>query len=527
MEKNKFSLYLVTSMVVFVLSFNCSHADEYSFFGGIKRDEALKAGTYYYEEMCFMTGKPVLLKGWVTIPKKKNLDQYKLTYKYDLKSLDSKVQLSRNVTYTITRELNDKMNQEIINAVIESGGLKETVTLDDKVYNLTNYKFDNSIIRDLQPAMDFKSGRLYYEKVFKTDGEFENSGSMIKIIAESETEVGYKNMWSSVDTSVINQSIYYSELPMVREKTDFSPGEYSDKVKKNNDWQGNVKYKHSTESKTSFDYVSNNVQSISFRKGLIKSKNVEDVIEYEYDLPNSKAAEEGQPDRLRGEDRLDSYVYNESSMLPIPKYVDIGGYWAEKDIFQMASLGAFDLEVAFEPLISINREQFARAIANTFDSVDLKSDKELKSDKIKSKRPNAELSKFFDVGVGDKYEVFINYVNDKKIMIGEGNGQFLPKRPLTRAEAITVIVRALGIDDIAPILPFQTSYRDDNRIPNWAKPSIYMATKVGIVNGYNDNTIQPNKLVTRAEASRMLSNLIEYLREDITVDYREKLMDEM
>ena len=82
-----------------------------------------------------------------------------------------------------------------------------------------------------------------------------------------------------------------------------------------------------------------------------------------------------------------------------------------------------------------------------------------------------------------------------------------------------------GIDEMAPALPYTTHFTDDAKIPLWAKDCIYMASKTDIIGGYPDGSIRPLSLMTRAEAAVMLDALIEHLRNDITVDYREKLLN--
>ena len=44
------------------------------------------------------------------------------------------------------------------------------------------------------------------------------------------------------------------------------------------------------------------------------------------------------------------------------------------------------------------------------------------------------------------------------------------------------------------------SFADNDRISDWARSSMVTAVKNGIINGYPDNTVQPQGLATRAEA---------------------------
>jgi hypothetical protein len=66
---------------------------------------------------------------------------------------------------------------------------------------------------------------------------------------------------------------------------------------------------------------------------------------------------------------------------------------------------------------------------------------------------------------------------------------------------------------------------DDADIPDWAMDSIYMAYEVGLVTGYSDGTIRPNNFVSRGEAAVLIESLIGHIKDDITYDYREKIIN--
>lgn len=510
------------------------YADSYSIFGGLKRELTLKKGVYYYEELSFMSGKPVVLKGTVTVPNVPNSKEYKLSVKYELQNKVEEMNISRTVSYAVKESTSNEMGQKITNWTIPEGGLKETVKIKDKTYELSSFQFDNSSIRDKKPAIDFISSNIYYKKVFHTDGALSDTGSRIVIIGESKTDLAYENYWSKLNSRIIGVSVEYDDLPKPTIAGSVGPDTPATPQSAGLSWKGTAQYKFSTNTQSSFENVVNDVQSISFKKGLLKSENTEDVLSYSYDMPafgTAKETEEKEENREeqvkrnKGEGMLSAYVYEKSTRLPVPKFKDIGGHWAEKDIFKLASIEAFEMDEVFFPDVFVTRAQFARAMVNSVSHVDTESVEQRKAELIKSKRKGADPLPFEDVPRDDRYFVFIDKANSEGIMVGEGNEQFLPARPLTRAEAITVMMRSIGVVDIAPAMPFDTGFVDDKDIPVWAKPSIYMAREIGVVKGYEDGTSQPLSHVTRAEASAMLSRLIEHLRRDITLDYRERLLE--
>jgi len=84
-----------------------------------------------------------------------------------------------------------------------------------------------------------------------------------------------------------------------------------------------------------------------------------------------------------------------------------------------------------------------------------------------------------------------------------------PDNNITRAEAIVVIVKALGYKESKNI---NMKFGDMASIPDWAKGYIQTAVDLGIIHGYEDNTIRPNNKITRAEMVVVLVNAFKLSR---------------
>ncbi|URN92542.1 MAG: S-layer homology domain-containing protein [Candidatus Pristimantibacillus lignocellulolyticus] len=81
---------------------------------------------------------------------------------------------------------------------------------------------------------------------------------------------------------------------------------------------------------------------------------------------------------------------------------------------------------------------------------------------------------------------------------------YKPNKDVTRAEFMTFINRAFGLTGTATL-----NYSDVQSSTNkWYVKEIGKAVQAGYVKGYTDNTIRPNDLITRQEAAVMLSNLV-------------------
>lgn len=89
------------------------------------------------------------------------------------------------------------------------------------------------------------------------------------------------------------------------------------------------------------------------------------------------------------------------------------------------------------------------------------------------------------------------------------SGQFEPDRPLTRAEVAAMIVRTMGKEaDAAQSAAAVGRFADGGQIAASFRGFLGFAVEKGIVAGYEDNTLQADRLVTRAEAVVMIQRAL-------------------
>jgi len=96
-------------------------------------------------------------------------------------------------------------------------------------------------------------------------------------------------------------------------------------------------------------------------------------------------------------------------------------------------------------------------------------------------------------------------ISDKGWMIGTRDFYFEPNKPLTRAQAATLLVRVLELK------------RNNNSIPafvdvptnHWAKTDIEIAALHGIMQGQGNKRFAPDEFVTREEMATLLSRLLQ------------------
>ncbi|RKD22015.1 S-layer homology domain-containing protein [Caminicella sporogenes DSM 14501] len=486
-------ILIFTIIFLVFLSFN-SYASPVGFTGGVN-DE------YEYEEVVFITGEPIKFTGQIKINEREKNDVKTVNYRFDLKPEDKSIKgkLTRNITVeTKFNNRNDK-GQAIGQTSLTK--FSEKIEIGDDKFELKDYQFSKSDIIDKRPASDFYSGNIKGRKYYTIN---KDEGKVVVDI--SGGDVGYENFWGSTETQILNYYINYEKE--------------TDDTKVN--WNGTVKVQVSDSLSKKLKYSDNMVNLSSFNGGYIKVTDREIISKYEYNLPRLKDGIPYKDRRNSGEIELSKKMVPKIERLIVPKFRDVNGHWAESYIEKLYSLDVFDEKSEFfTPDIPMTRLEFTRAIIKACDIRTLIDKKDRRSRRTKQE---VEKSPFVDISADDKDYVYIKEGLSKGIIQGTSSGIFNPEGPLTRAQAITIIIRALGFNNKAPNPGYFTSFDDDRNIPDWARDSIYVAREIGIIRGDDNNRVYPNKVMTRAEASAMLVRFLEFLEKDLQKDYRENIV---
>ncbi|WP_270167326.1 S-layer homology domain-containing protein [Paenibacillus sp. SYP-B4298] len=87
------------------------------------------------------------------------------------------------------------------------------------------------------------------------------------------------------------------------------------------------------------------------------------------------------------------------------------------------------------------------------------------------------------------------------ITSGYADGSLRPNGPVTRAEFVTMLSRALRLEGE----PAAVRFADASVIPAWAQGHIAKATAAGLVSGYSDQTFRPDSQISRAELAVLIA----------------------
>jgi len=98
------------------------------------------------------------------------------------------------------------------------------------------------------------------------------------------------------------------------------------------------------------------------------------------------------------------------------------------------------------------------------------------------------------------------------ILKGDAQGNLNLDKPITRAEALALIIRISGLEKSADLMKGQTRFADVNPDPGlqWATGYINLGVGQGIVNGYPDGSFKGNAQVTYAEMAKMILYAMNY-----------------
>ena len=114
--------------------------------------------------------------------------------------------------------------------------------------------------------------------------------------------------------------------------------------------------------------------------------------------------------------------------------------------------------------------------------------------------PTTLAASFKDVSESHTFSEEIHYLVEKKIIAGFEDNTFKPQQFVTRAQAATMIGRALGLNGTKVVTPFPDVASD-----SVASGYIKEAAKLGIIKGYEDGTFRPNTVVTRGQLAIFLT----------------------
>lgn len=439
------------------------------------------------KEMIFISGKPIEMEGTLTVSNSGKNSSSTESYTYKLEDEDGNT-LSRQLTFSITS--NEKNNGQI-SKVWELTKFSENITIGTTTYTLEKYDFSRTELDDVKPVGTYFAGNIDAVKTY-SDG---TDKGKIKITG-SGSSYGYNTCWAN--NEVVNMTYTISGMSGTGEN-----------------WTGKYKTTTSNTDKKNIVYIENKPTEISFDGGFMISESNVSTLRYYSELPE-----------FYGTKMLNYIVTDEGSSkyesFPVQTRLanynlkGIKGHWGEQALRQ-----AFALEYMDEwkdnttPNSGVTRGEFAKIIALAL-KIDM--DNDTKNNTANSSNQK-EQQIYKDVPETNEYYKYIMALTEKGVVKGTGNSRFQPNAIISRAEAVTMIITALGFEDKAPEPLPLLNFNDNADIPKWAEKYIYMANKIGLINGDEYGNVMPTKSLTKAEIATITNNMVKYIIEDLGEEY--------
>ncbi len=482
-------------LTIYMLSITAAAAPGYE--PGISGEATSKNGEFKYKEMVFVSGEPILFEGTVSI--KEDSRGTKTTLQYELANAAKNAELSRKVVYLNSESRNNLGNQTTYASSLDPK-YTEIIEIGNDSYELTEYLFTRSGLTDDKTIIKYMVSDWNGSKTYsKNDGVGE-----VRIDFYTNA-VGYNNFWSSTDTAFYNYSITYRYKDSVNSTT------FKEVV-------GTVEYAVSDSVVKTMEYVNNDPKDISFKGGYVLKEGQENIVSYIYDLPDLSRTNPASS-RKKGRDSFRTNTIPVLTRTFAPTIKDVpDSYWAAEDIKKMVSMDIISVQNSnyFMPRSFMSRGEFAKAIVKACDI----SLEDAAKKRLKSYTPT-----FIDVDKNHPFYDYIEVAANMGVMAGTSSTRFSPDEYLTKSQAAAIIVRAMGLEESSDVSSTRTAFRDDLDVPAWAKKSVNVAHRMGIISANSYNEIEPNRLMTRAESSVMLNRFIRYLQFDIRKEYREKIIN--
>lgn len=186
---------------------------------------------------------------------------------------------------------------------------------------------------------------------------------------------------------------------------------------------------------------------------------------------------------------------------------DMRGHWAHAAAISMYREGIIDAEnMCFDPTGHVSRGEF---LVWAMKALDIDP-------------ADSAISVFADEG--EMSEELRSYLS-AAVTLGAVKGYskeaglyFNPDDAITRAEACVILDRLADFDTSTEVSAFSgnagrilPAFADATAVPAWAQDAMYTLVMCGVITGTDDGRLEPDAIMTRAEAAQLLSTVFDMM----------------
>jgi len=169
-------------------------------------------------------------------------------------------------------------------------------------------------------------------------------------------------------------------------------------------------------------------------------------------------------------------------------------HWAHGYIVRAVEEGLLEPEIngKLHPNRAIDRAEFAQMVVKAFEGV--------RTLRVRTQNPN-----FTDVHDPEYFDA-VQILAKAGVVKGYPDGTFRPLQSLTRAEGVKILLSVSGFSSSNSKSSNSKSIFAD--VIGWEKPWVSEAVNRGMVRGYGDGTFRPHGKLTRAEALKLIFEMM-------------------
>ncbi|WP_113672624.1 S-layer homology domain-containing protein [Vallitalea guaymasensis] len=496
----RISMKILFLIFAFSITSICVYADmgDMGYFGGISEGtnlpktiekyvpvKLLKTRVMRYKEMVYISGEPIEFEGTIKVTKNddvidtKESGSYSEKYVISAKNLEKNSTLDRTINFTTSFYYvdGDFKKQIVRDSTVSSW--TEKIVIDDVTYTLD----DTFSIYSLTGVEDITPGVSYYDTSVSYEARFLSSNNETITIKTEGSVYGYDQPWSKVESGKLTMDIIG---PKDRMQVTLNP---------------------SLEAKKTMYYDKTSPFPISF-DGTYNQR-----LEREASLKYNITTNHPELTRSQMENSMMISTAKQIEKLPIPAGLDfLDSNPANEHMKKLYSMEIMtEIPHKSMELEAITRGEFIKAIC-------LAMNMDTSKYQVTSKNKNSMKVIFGDVLPDNPLYPYIMTAYNAKLIKGVGD-IFKVSQPITRQEALCILIRVIGLEKIGKLENSVTPFKDDNMISPWARKAILAGYKLGIIEEKEGN-LEPRKWLSKIDASAIIDNLINYLREDISGYYR-------
>ncbi|MDR1531672.1 MAG: S-layer homology domain-containing protein [Clostridiales bacterium] len=524
MKKTNRNLWPQLCAVIFLafLALNCvpvyAAIGDMSFFGGItegtrlpKTTEILlsQAGaksktaedtTMLYKEIVMLSGTATEVEGLLTIRRSGGV-----TEDEDIGTFE--------VTYTVapseTTVAQAAINRKIVNTVnwrregsqiiydYTPRSWTETIVTPAGAYALDTRQshYGVSIIEDITAGVSYYRGDVSMRAVYIGEGTEANAG-LGTVLEIAGSFYGYDCAWSNTETHRLDCTVFSGD-----------------------DWQMQYQVRPSVSVNKIMQYMQNEPAAISFRGNYKEVMQNQSGLEYDVFVTPSQFFDEP----VNGKANIPNL--NAFEQLIAPDLDFLRGHYAEEDISKLFAMQVLEDEPKyFQPSQAMTRGQFVTALVK---ALKLPVEQpEAAATTRSSRRKEAVITLVFPDVTPDRREYpYIMSAYKHGITLGRDNVTFFIDTPIPRQEAITLMIRAVGLTGLGLDPTPMTAFVDDFKIADWARREMSAANYLGLVDTDEDGRVNPTDALSKADGAVYLNRLIDYMRSDLARDYTDHIVN--